>query len=52
MFFAPFDLKFMPQKVVKGQAITDFLAAHPCPGNDELTDDLLDEEVMLAEIKT
>ena len=42
MLLAPFDIKLMPQKAVKGQAIADFLAAHPCP----------DDEVMLAEIKT
>ena len=52
MLLAPFDIKFMPQKAVKGQAIADFLAAHPCPDNEELPDDLPDEEVMLAEIKT
>ena len=49
---APFDIKFMPQKAVKGQAIADFLAAHPWPDNEELHDDLPDDEVMLAEIKT
>ena len=52
MLLAPFDIKFMPQKAVKGQAIADFLAAHPCLDNEELPDDLPDDEVMLAEIKT
>jgi len=28
MLLAPIDIKFMPQKVVKGQAIAGFLAAH------------------------
>ena len=36
---APFDIKFMLQKAVKGQAITDFLAAHLCTDNEELPDD-------------
>ena len=52
MLLAPFDIMFMPQKAVKGQAIADFLAAHPCTDNEELPDDLLDGEVMLADIKT
>jgi len=52
MLLAPFDIKFMPQKAVKGQAIANFLATHPCPDNEELVDDLPDDEVMLAEIKT
>ena len=52
MILAPFDIKFMPQKAVKGQAIADFLATHPCTDNEELPDDLPDDEVMLAEIKT
>jgi len=52
MLLAPFDIKFMPQKAVKGQAIVDFRVAHPCPDNKELPDDLPDDEVMLVEIKT
>ena len=52
MLLAYFDIKFMPQKAVKGQAIADFLAAHPCLDNEELPDDLPDDEVMLVEIKT
>ena len=50
MILAPFDIKFMPQKAVKGQAIADFLATYMCTDNED--DDLLDDEVMLAEIKT
>ncbi|CAL2257468.1 unnamed protein product [Prunus armeniaca] len=26
-----FEIKFMPQKVIKGQALVDFLAVHPTP---------------------
>jgi len=51
MLFAPFDIKFTPQKAVKGQVIANFLAAHPCPDSDELLDDLPDDGVMLVEIK-
>ena len=28
-----YDLAFVPQKVVKGQALADFLADHPVPSN-------------------
>jgi len=52
MLLAPFDVKFVPQKVVKGQAIVDFLMAHPCPNNKELPYDLPDDEVVLVEIKS
>ena len=52
MLLASFCIKFMPQKAVKGQAIANFLAAYPCPNNEELPDDLRDDEVMLAKIKT
>jgi len=52
ILLASFDIKFISQKTVKGQTIVDFLVAHPCPENEELPDDLLDDEVMLAEIET
>ena len=51
ILLALFDIKFVPQKAVKGQVIVDFLAAHPCLDNDELPDDLLDDGVMLVETK-
>ena len=35
MILAPFDIKFMPQKAVKGQAITNFLAAYLCTENED-----------------
>jgi len=49
---APFDVKFIPQKAVKGQAIADFLVAHPYTNNEELPNGLPDDKVMLAEIQT
>jgi len=52
MLLAPFDIKFVPQKAVKGQVIADFLAAHPCLDNNELLDDLPDDCVMLVETKS
>ena len=52
MLLALFDIKFVPQKAVKGQVIADFLAAYPCPDNEELPNNMPDEEVMLVETKS
>jgi len=38
-----YEVQFMPQKPIKGQAMTDFLVDHPVPENSKLYDDLLDE---------
>ena len=37
------DMLFVPQKAVKGQALADFLAAHPVPESSKLHEDILDE---------
>jgi len=34
---------FVPQKVVKGQALADFLAAHPVSESSKLHEDIPDE---------
>ena len=45
-----FEIIYVQQKAVKGQALADFLANHPIPNDWELSDDPPDEEVMLIEI--
>ena len=40
-----FDITFVPQKAIKGQALVEFLAAHPIPDDSPLVTDLPDEEV-------
>ncbi|XP_050938837.1 uncharacterized protein LOC127148684 [Cucumis melo] len=45
-----YDIVYIPQKAVKGQALADFLADHPVPSNWKLCDDLLDEELTLCEL--
>lgn len=45
-----FEIIYVPQKAVKGQALADFLAAHPIPDNPPLSDNLPDEEVFCTEI--
>jgi ribonuclease HI len=44
-----FDLTFVPQKAIKGQALAEFLAAHPVPDDSPLITDLPDEEVFTVE---
>jgi len=36
-------MQFLPQKVMKGQAMADFLAEHPDPRMTKLYEDLSDE---------
>ena len=38
-----YEMRFLPQKTVKGQAVADFLAEHPDPRVTELYEDLPDE---------
>jgi hypothetical protein len=44
LLMSEFDITFVPQKSVKGQALADFLAAHPVPDDSPLITDLLDEK--------
>ncbi|XP_060183015.1 uncharacterized protein LOC132612963 [Lycium barbarum] len=49
--FQQFEIVYVPQKAVKGQAFADFLADHPIPDDWELTDELPDEDAMVIEIQ-
>ncbi|MBV8801981.1 MAG: reverse transcriptase-like protein, partial [Gammaproteobacteria bacterium] len=44
-----FDIEYVPQKAIKGQALADFLAAHAVPDDSPLAVDLPDEEVFMIE---
>ena len=44
-----FDITFTPQKAVKGQALADFLAAHPIPDDSPLACEFPDEEILHVE---
>ncbi|XP_074277632.1 uncharacterized protein LOC141601266 [Silene latifolia] len=48
-FPLPYDLVFVPQKAVKGQAIADFFADHPVPAEWEISDDLPGEEIIYVD---
>jgi RNase H-like domain found in reverse transcriptase len=41
-----FDITYMLQKAIKGQTLTDFLAAHTVQDNSPLKCDFLDEETL------
>ncbi|XP_074300592.1 uncharacterized protein LOC141631874 [Silene latifolia] len=45
-----YDLVFVPQKAVKGQAIADFFADHPVPAEWEISDDLPGEEIFYVDV--
>ncbi|XP_062094067.1 uncharacterized protein LOC133800111 [Humulus lupulus] len=49
MILSEFEINFVPQKAIEGQALADFLAAHPISDNMELREDLPDEEVFTIE---
>lgn len=49
MFLLQFDITFIPLRAIKGQAVADFLAAHPIPAESPLNDDLPDEQIMSLE---
>ena len=47
-----YDITYVPQKAVKGQALADFLAAHPLPDDSLLIVELPDEEVFTVDIES
>ena len=40
-----YDMTFVPQKAIKGQALADFLASHPVSETSKLHEDILDEVI-------
>ena len=51
ILLSQYEMHFLPQKAIKGQAVADFLAEHPDPRAAKLYEDLPDEvaEVCLAQ---
>ncbi|XP_017973021.1 PREDICTED: uncharacterized protein LOC108661358 [Theobroma cacao] len=45
-----FDITYIPQKAVKGQALSDFLADYLIPDDWKFSEDLPDEDVLYIEI--
>jgi len=52
VFMMEFDITYVTQKAVKGQASADFLAAHPVPDDSPLVVDLPDEEVFAVDVES
>ena len=46
-----FEIIYVPQKAIKGQALADFLADHPIPADWELSEELPDEYVLFIETR-
>src|SRR5881628_1290512 len=51
IILSQYDMHFLPQKAIKGQAIADFMAENPTLGSGRLCEDIPDEsaEVYLAQ---
>nr|XP_016461210.1 PREDICTED: uncharacterized protein LOC107784579 [Nicotiana tabacum] len=49
--FQQFEIVYIPQKAIKGQALADFLADHLIPNYWELTDEVPDEDAMVIEFQ-
>ena len=51
ILLSQYEMRFLPQKAVKRQAVADFLTEHPDPRATELYEDLPDEvaEVCLTQ---
>jgi len=45
ILLSQYDMTFIPQKVVKGQALADFLVAHPVSETSKLHEDIRDEVI-------
>ena len=48
--FQEFEIAYVSQKAIKGQALANFLADHPIPADWELLDDFPDEDVLYTEV--
>ncbi|KAL0294849.1 UNVERIFIED_CONTAM: Gag-Pol polyprotein [Sesamum radiatum] len=50
IMFNQYEIEYVPQKAIKGQALANFLADHPVPAEWEISDDFPDEDVFSIEI--
>ncbi|XP_070004415.1 uncharacterized protein LOC142163405 [Nicotiana tabacum] len=49
ILFDQYEITYIPQKAVKGQALANFLADHPLPAEWAFLDEFLDEDVLFIE---
>ncbi|KAG9446513.1 hypothetical protein H6P81_012641 [Aristolochia fimbriata] len=50
LLLSEFEINFVPQRAIKGQALANFLADHPVLAEWELTEEFPDEEIFLGEV--
>ncbi|KAG9450560.1 hypothetical protein H6P81_010525 [Aristolochia fimbriata] len=50
LLLSEFEINFIPQRAIKGQALANFLPDHPVPAEWELTEEFPDEEIFLVEV--
>ncbi|KAG9442397.1 hypothetical protein H6P81_018251 [Aristolochia fimbriata] len=50
LLLSEFEINFVPQRAIKGQALANFLADHPVPAEWELTEEFPNEEIFLVEV--
>ncbi|KAG9453325.1 hypothetical protein H6P81_006229 [Aristolochia fimbriata] len=50
LLLSEFEINFIPQRAIKGQALANFLADHPVPAEWELTEEFPDEEIFLVKV--
>ncbi|KAG9450316.1 hypothetical protein H6P81_010281 [Aristolochia fimbriata] len=50
LLLSEFEINFVPQRAIKGQALANFLADHPVPAEWELSEEFLNEEIFLVEV--
>ncbi|KAG9450285.1 hypothetical protein H6P81_010250 [Aristolochia fimbriata] len=50
LLLSEFEIDFVPQRAIKGQALANFLADHPVPDEWELSEEFPDEEIFLVEV--
>ncbi|KAG9449336.1 hypothetical protein H6P81_009301 [Aristolochia fimbriata] len=50
LLLSEFEVNFVPQKAIKGQALANFLANHPIPTEREVNEKLPDEEIFYIEV--
>ncbi|KAG9453420.1 hypothetical protein H6P81_006324 [Aristolochia fimbriata] len=50
LLLSEFEINFVPQRAIKGQALANFLADHPVPAEWELIEEFPDEEIFLVKV--
>ncbi|KAG9458280.1 hypothetical protein H6P81_002788 [Aristolochia fimbriata] len=50
LLLSEFEINYVPQRAIKGQALANFLVDHPVPAEWELTEEFPDEEIFLVEV--